>query len=85
LEHHRIVSAAKRVKFVSDRMSYIVLRGCWCKKFVLNKYAPSEEKSDVSKDIFWELEQVLDNIPKYHIIILLGDFNEKWGEIIFSN
>jgi len=28
--HHRIVSAARRVEFVSDRMSYIVLRGCWC-------------------------------------------------------
>jgi len=26
--HHRIVSAVKRVEFVSDRVSYIVLRGC---------------------------------------------------------
>ena len=25
--HHRIVSAVKRVEFVSDRMSYVVLRG----------------------------------------------------------
>jgi len=25
--HHRIVSAVKRVEFVSDRVSYIVLRG----------------------------------------------------------
>jgi len=25
---HRIVSAVKRVEFVSDRMSYIVLRVC---------------------------------------------------------
>jgi hypothetical protein len=25
--HHRIVSAIKRVAFVSDRMSYIILRG----------------------------------------------------------
>jgi len=28
--HHRIVSVVKRVEFVSDRMSYIALRGCWC-------------------------------------------------------
>jgi len=28
--HHRIVSAVKRVEFVSDRMSYIVLRGHRC-------------------------------------------------------
>ena len=28
--HQRIVSAVKRVEFVSDRMLYIVLRGRWC-------------------------------------------------------
>jgi hypothetical protein len=28
--HKRIISAVKRVDFVSDRMSYIILRGRWC-------------------------------------------------------
>jgi hypothetical protein len=28
--HKRIISSVKRVEFVSDRMSYIILRGCWC-------------------------------------------------------
>ena len=56
--HHRIVSAVKRVEFVSDRMSYTVLRGRWCNIIVLNVHAPSEEKSDSSKDSFYEeLEQ----------------------------
>jgi len=41
--HCRIVSAVKRVEFVSDE----------------------------------ELEQVLDHFPKYHIKILVGDFNAK--------
>jgi len=52
--HHRIVSTVKRVEFVSDRMSYrpIVLGGPWCKIIVLNVHAPSEEKSDDSKDSF---------------------------------
>jgi hypothetical protein len=27
--HKRIISAVKRVEFVSDRMSYIILRGRW--------------------------------------------------------
>ena len=27
--HRKIVSAVKRVEFVSDRLSYIVLRGRW--------------------------------------------------------
>ena len=50
--HHRIVSAVKRVEFVSDKVSYIVMRGRWCNIIVLNVLAPSEEKSDDSKDIF---------------------------------
>jgi len=57
--HHRILSAVKRVQFVSDRVSYIVLRGRWCNIIVPNVHAPSEENSDDSKDSFYEeLEQV---------------------------
>jgi hypothetical protein len=28
--HKRFISAVKRAEFVSDRMSYITLRECWC-------------------------------------------------------
>ena len=49
--HRRIVSAVKRVEFVGDRLSYIVLRGCW-RNIVVNVHAPSEEKSDEAKDSF---------------------------------
>ena len=70
------VSAVKTAEFVSDRVSYIVLRGRWCNIIVLNVHAPSEKKSDDSKDSFYEdLEQVFDHFPTYHIKILLGDFN----------
>jgi hypothetical protein len=56
--HHRIVSAVKRVEFVSGRITYIRLRGCLCNVIVLNVHAPSEDKSDDSKDSFYEeLEQ----------------------------
>ena len=50
--HRRIVSAVKRVEFVRDRLSYIVLRDRWCNIIVVNVHAPSEEKSDESKDSF---------------------------------
>jgi len=57
--HHRIVSAVKTVDFVSNMVSYIALRGRWCNIIVLNVHAPSEVKSDGSKDSFYEeLEQV---------------------------
>ena len=67
-------------------MSYIVLRGRWCNIIVLNVHAPSEEKSDNSKDSSYEeLEKVFDDFPKYDIKILLGDFNAKVGrENIFK-
>jgi len=47
---------------------------------------PSKEKSDDSKDSFYEeLEQVFNHFPKYHMKILLGDFNAKVGrENIFK-
>ena len=84
--HQRIASAVKRVEIASDRMSYIVLRGRWYNIIVRNVHAPSEEKSDSSKDSFYEeLEQVFDHFPKYDMKILLGDFNDKVGrENIFK-
>jgi hypothetical protein len=43
-------------------------------------HASNEEKGDDSKDIFCEeLEGVFDHFPKYHMKILLGDFNAKVG------
>jgi len=50
--HRKIASAVKRVEFVSDRVSYIVLRGRWCNIIVLNVHAPSEEKSNEAKMVF---------------------------------
>jgi hypothetical protein len=41
----RIISAVKRAEFVSDRMSYIILRGRWCHIIVLNVHAPTEDKT----------------------------------------
>jgi exonuclease III len=75
--HNRIISAVIRVEFVSDRMSYITLKGRWC-DIVLSVHAPAEDKYDDIKDSFYEeLEQVFYQFPRYHMKILLGDFNEK--------
>jgi hypothetical protein len=52
--HKRIISAVKSVKFVSDRMSYIILRGRWCLIIVLNVHAPTEDKTDDVKYSFDE-------------------------------
>ena len=73
------MSEFKRVNFVGYRVSYIVLRGCWCNVYVLNVLTSSEEKSYDSKDGFdEELEQVFDHFPKS--IHPLGDtaLGETW-------
>ena len=56
---HSIVPAVKRVEFVSDRVSYVVLRCRWCNIVVLNEHASSEEKRNDSKGSFYEeIEQI---------------------------
>ena len=83
--HRRLVSAVKRIEFVSDRLSYIVLRGRWLHIILVNVRAPSEEKSEVLKDSFYEeSEEVFDHFPKYHRKILLRDFNAKVGRGYFQ-
>jgi hypothetical protein len=48
--------------------------------------APNEDKDDNIKDSFYDKqEQVFDQFPRYHMKILLGDFNAKEGrEDIFK-
>jgi hypothetical protein len=53
---------------------------------VLNIHAPTEDKIYYVKDSFYEgLERVFDKSPKYHMKILLGDFNAKVGREDFLN
>jgi hypothetical protein len=77
--HNRIISAVRRVEFVSDRMSYITLRGRWCNIIVVNVHASCEDTSNE------ELGCVFDQFPRYDMKILFGDFNAKVGrEDIFK-
>ena len=47
--HRRLVSAVKRIESVSDRLSYIMLKGRWLHIIVVNVHAPSEEKKGVER------------------------------------
>jgi hypothetical protein len=76
--HKSTISAVKRVEFVSDRMSYIILRGRWCHIVVLNIHAPAEGKiDDVEVSFYEEMVRVFYKFPKYHMKILLGDSMPK--------
>jgi hypothetical protein len=66
-----------RVEFISDRILYIMLRGHWCEIIVLNVHNPTEDKIDMRDSFSEELECVFVKFSKYHMKILLGDFNAK--------
>jgi len=73
----------KRVEFVSYRLSYIVLRGRWHNIIVVNVLAPSEEKSNESKDSFCE-DLSRCSITSRNIIWKCYEETliQKWGERI---
>jgi hypothetical protein len=85
--HKRITSALKRIEFVNDRMSYIILRGRWFHIIALNIHAPTEDKTDDVKHTFYEeLERIFDKLHKFHTKIVLRDLNAKVGrEDIFKS
>jgi hypothetical protein len=59
----------------------MTLRGRWCDNIFLNVHAPTEDKSDDTKNSFYKkLECVLEQFPKYYMEILLGHFNAKLGK-----
>jgi hypothetical protein len=61
---HTKLSAVRRVQFVSDRMSYIILRGCWCHIIVLNIRASTEDETDdgLKGSFYDELECVINSL-----------------------
>ena len=52
--HRRLLSAVKRIEFVSDWLSYIELRVSWLHIILVNVHAPSEDKSGELKYSFYE-------------------------------
>jgi hypothetical protein len=68
--HNRIISAVIRVKYVNERMSYIIVKGRSCDIIILNVHAPTEDKDGDIKDGFYEeIEQVFVQFPRYHMKI----------------
>jgi hypothetical protein len=78
--HKRIVSAVRRVEFISDIMSCIILKCRWCNIIVLNVHDTCEDKGDDVKDRFYEeLGHVFDQFPRYNMKRLFRDFNANVG------
>jgi hypothetical protein len=70
--HKGIISAVKRIQFFSDRMSYIIPRGCWSDIIFLSVHAPTEDKcKDMKDSVYEQLEHVFSEfLFEYHMNIL---------------
>ncbi|PSN29055.1 hypothetical protein C0J52_27129 [Blattella germanica] len=66
LVRRSILSAIRDIKFVSDRISYIILKGNKRHDFII-----------VNDEFYEELECVFDRLSRYHMKIVFGDFNAK--------
>jgi hypothetical protein len=49
-----MLPAVRRTEFVSRRLAYIMLSGCWYHAIVLNAHALKENKIDDVKDSLYE-------------------------------
>jgi hypothetical protein len=68
------------VEFVTDRMTYVILRGPWRDIIVLNIHAPTEDKNNNMKGSYYEeLEGVFHIFLKYHMKMLEGAFSAIVG------
>uniref|UniRef100_A0A8D8Q0R7 Craniofacial development protein 2 n=1 Tax=Cacopsylla melanoneura TaxID=428564 RepID=A0A8D8Q0R7_9HEMI len=70
----------KDVKFITNRISYIILKGKYKSICLLNAHAPTEDKDQDTKAEFYEtLDSVMDSFTGHSMKILLGDMNAKLG------
>jgi exonuclease III len=64
----------------NERLCKLRLKGKFNNISLIGVYAPTEDKMDEIKEQFYEdLQKVVDNTPKSHTIIILGDLKRKTG------
>lgn len=66
---------------INERLCTLRIRGKFFNISLINAHAPTEEKDDEVKELFYErLQLAYNNAPPRDIKIILGDFNAKVGQ-----
>ncbi|XP_072387989.1 uncharacterized protein [Diabrotica undecimpunctata] len=76
-----LVGSVLTFKPVNERLCYIRLKGQQHNYSLVAAHAPTEEKEEQVKDNFFKkLEELINNLPKQDMYIILGDLNAKIGK-----
>jgi exonuclease III len=71
----------------SPHMSWLRIRGKLFNYSIINAHAPTEDKSDIEKSVFYdELRNLYDACPKHDVKLITGNLNAQIGkEAIYYN
>lgn len=81
-----IISSEMRKNFIGfeplgDRLCKIRFKGYFRNISIISAYAPTEDASDEEKSVFYSnLDKACNKVPKYDVLLILGDFNAKIGK-----
>uniref|UniRef100_A0A1B0D0H1 Endonuclease/exonuclease/phosphatase domain-containing protein n=1 Tax=Phlebotomus papatasi TaxID=29031 RepID=A0A1B0D0H1_PHLPP len=82
--HRTLKDRILSVTPVNERLCKLRIKGRFQNITLFSVHAPTLDKDNMVKETFYaELEKEFDNVPKYDIKIILGDFNAKLGKEAF--
>src|SRR3981081_3571965 len=68
------------VQYINNRLIYARFRGQGFNLSVIQVYAPTADSNDsVIEDFYDKLQQVIDDVDKNDVLLIMGDWNAKVG------
>jgi hypothetical protein len=62
-------------------MCWLRIKGIFLNSSIINAHAPTEDKSDIEKDAFYDgFRNLYDACPKHHVKLIIGDLNTEIGK-----
>lgn len=77
LVHKRFRNLVIYFKMISEFISILNIKAKFYKITLVNVHAPTEEKDDSTKNMFYKLEDIISNLPKYDVTVMLAALNVK--------